>query len=163
MRLRRASLGLLLLTFLGGCAMQASRAQELELTRLGAGDVPFALTSGLVENVEFVLRDPATWEDVWNRINLRRRPIPAAPSVDFSTHMVIVVALGQQRSGGYRVSIESARVESGTLVITSKREEPGTGCIVTSGLTQPLDIALLPRRDEPVVFRSELVQTPPCR
>jgi PrcB C-terminal len=152
----------ILIALASGCATQASRAQELAMNRLDVGATPFALTSGLVESGEFVVRDPATWEDVWNRINMRRRPIPPTPNVDFTERMILVVALGQQRSGGYRVTVESTRLEDRTIVVTSKREEPGAGCIVTSSLTQPLDIVIVPRHDEPVVFHSELVQTP-CR
>lgn len=145
-----------------GCSAQAVRPEELALTRLGAVEALFAQQSGLVEGADYVVRDRATWEDIWTRINRRRRPIPPVPPVDFTTQIALVVALGQQRSGGYGITIERAEREDGYIVVHVTDRSPASDCIVTTALTAPVDIALVPGRDLPVRFEHEAA-TEACR
>ena len=80
-------------------------------------------------------------------------PEPALPDVDFAREMVVVAALGERRSGGYAIVLDSATGRGGTLVVHLRTRSPDARCAVTGALTQPVDAARLPRHDGPVEFR----------
>lgn len=119
-------------------------------------DTPvFTQNGGLDEAGQFVLRSAADWAASWQRIHARSRPVPPVPDVDFDHDMIVVAALGRQRSGGYAVRIDRAYREGDVTVIVVKEESPGAGCVVTSALTRPVDIAKLPLQPDPVRFQVE--------
>ncbi len=115
----------------------------------------FSQQSGIDEPENFVLRDPEGWATAWQRIQIRSRPAPAMPVVDFEREMIVVAALGRQRSGGYTIRVDRAYREGPKTVIIVQAESPGEGCIVTNALTSPVDIARLPLSAEPVEIRVE--------
>ena len=102
-----------------------------------------------------MLRDADAWAAIWQRIYGRSRPVPSVPSVDFEREMVVVVALGRQRSSGYKIRVDRAFREGPTTIIVVHTESPDEGCIVTNALTSPVDIAKMPLLPDPVEFRIE--------
>lgn len=127
-------------------------AADLPVQRLRSDQPAFSVSSGFDEAAQFVVRDPARWTEAWKRIHARSRPVPPLPEVDFAREMIVVVALGSTRSGGYGVRIERAYRSGPATVIVVRVEEPGPGCIATSAITRPVDVARLPASDEPVLF-----------
>lgn len=118
-------------------------------------ETPLPLQHGaLVEAGRFVLRDQGAWEALWGQVQGARQPLPPAPDVDFHEYLVVVAAMGRQRSGGYAIRVEQAQVQAGKLVVTVREESPGPGCMVTMSLTAPIDVVLLPATAEEVEFRS---------
>ncbi len=115
----------------------------------------FSQQSGIDEPENIVLRDEEGWAKAWQRIQSRSRPVPPAPPVDFEREMIVVAALGRQRSGGYTIRIDRAYREGPATVVIVYAESPGEGCIVTNALTSPVDIARLPLSAEPVEIRVE--------
>ena len=101
----------------------------------------FRYNSGFEERERLVVRDPATWATVWDRLIGSQRPKPALPEVDFNRHMVLVASSGTKPSGGFTLAIE--RYEGGTahVLFTS----PGRSCGTTAALTNPADAVLVPR------------------
>src|SRR3954468_10758608 len=71
---------------------------ELTLTRLSSSARPFGFFSGLREPVRTVVRTNDAWIELWATIHQPTNPVPPAPAIDFDTEMVIVVAMGEQRS-----------------------------------------------------------------
>jgi hypothetical protein len=59
--------------------------------------------------------------------------------------MVIVVALGRKTSGGFGVAITSVELDGDSLVVHVEQHAPGAGCVVTTGLTAPVDIGVVAR------------------
>ena len=106
-----------------------------------------------------MIRDAAQWEAVWAQTFNGVTPVPPRPAIDFSHEMVVVVALGLRSSGGYGILIDGAS-EIGTdeVAVAVRSISPAPRCIVTGALTQPVDIARMPRHDGPVRFveRSEV-------
>jgi hypothetical protein len=147
---RRCSFAMLLLLGAG----TAISAAELEIRRLRSDSiVPYSVNSGFTERAEFVVRDAAAWESLWNRVQGRRRPAPPLPAVDFTMSMVVVVALGRKSTGGFSISIVRALRQGDATVVEVLEESPGSECPATAGFTEPVDLALLPRGDGPVTFR----------
>lgn len=130
---------------------------DLPLTRLRPDSPSYASISGIDEPERLVLRDPASWTEAWRRIHRRARPVPPVPDLDFEREMVVVAALGRQRSAGYSIRIERAWQAAEATVVLVREESPGPGCIVSSVLTSPIDIAVLPFREGAVEFNVESV------
>jgi hypothetical protein len=144
-----------------GCSTLAADSAELPVTRLRP-DAPFYLeNSGVVEARTWVIYSREEWMQAWATINGRLRPASAVPSVDFAATVVVVAALGQQRSGGFVVQITGASMVSGQIVVQVQTRSPAKGCIVSSALTAPVDIALMPRSLSQLTFKVSAA-TSPC-
>ena len=109
----------------------------------------FANNSGLVEPLQVVIRDRDAWLELWKRIDKTAKP----PEVDFSRDMLIVVAMGQQSSGGFGIIVDDVRERNDRLEVIVKSISPGKNCGVLSALTQPVDIVRLLRSKQTVIFR----------
>ncbi|MCC7199297.1 MAG: protease complex subunit PrcB family protein [Gammaproteobacteria bacterium] len=161
--LRRGVLGLAALSVVFGCAAPRSETPlELSLNRLRPDSATYTLASGFETAGQFVARDRATWQVLWQQVNAPHLPAPALPVIDFDREMVLVVAMGRQASGGHSLRFERVARDGEGIVVTIRREQPGSGCIVPSALTFPVDIATVPRSSGPVAFKFESA-TRDCR
>lgn len=104
----------------------------------GGGDMPATR----------VLRTAEEWAAFWRQVE-RSTPQP----LDVSRQMAVIVALGERRTGGFSVEIESAHATDGNLVVTYREKAPDPSMMVTQALTTPWAAALVSRSDLPVVFR----------
>jgi hypothetical protein len=152
---------------LGGCSSpQGSTSPpgtSIPITRFRAEPYSFAFNSGVEQPERLVVRDSAAWNTLWIRIHARQSPIPPLPTVDFTREMVVFASLGTRSSGGYSILLDSAsEAGSGAIDVVVRSVSPGPRCGVTAALTEPVDIAKLPRRDTPVQFveRSETTNCP---
>lgn len=121
----------------------AAPTQSLSVTTLAnfsAADEVFA-----TETLQLV-RDHATWQSLWAKMNSNHIPTPALPAVDFSVDMVVVAAAGGKPSGGFSVSVDSASERAGTVTVDVTMTSPGPSCIRTGILTSPVEVAKLPMR-----------------
>ncbi|MFO1504127.1 MAG: protease complex subunit PrcB family protein [Steroidobacteraceae bacterium] len=144
----RFTVWLLAPTILCGCVLAA--AGPLQLRR------PVAAlqlqNTGYESPAQLVIVDAATWRSAWARLAYSQRPMPPAPEVDFAKDIVVIVAMGRQRSGGYSVKILSAdRTDKGVSVL-AVLHEPGRGCINTQAITAPADMVVLPATAGPISF-----------
>jgi hypothetical protein len=130
--------------------------QSVPVTRLAAGAESFTYYSELTESTRLVIRDASAWAEMWARLSTVR-PVPPLPTVDFNREMVVVTALGARPSGGHSIVVEGASREGGTVYVTVRSETPGSGCLLSQALTSPVDVARMPRTDDPVQFRERTV------
>lgn len=72
--------------------------------------------------------------------------------IDWSKQMLIVVAAGARRTGGYRVEISALRVQDGTLTVTWRLHEPAPGATVSQAVSHPARMALVERFNGRVRF-----------
>jgi hypothetical protein len=110
--------------------------------RDSVGTVVHAYNSGLGDAELFVIGDTTTWANVWARLNLGVQPPPALPAVDFRTERIVLAALGERRTGGYDIHIDSIvgfRLGSVAYVTSTA---PGLTCVTTTALTQPVHLVL---------------------
>lgn len=109
--------------------------------------------SGFRDSTRLVVRDRTAWTRVWSAINGAVEPMPPVPAVDFGEEMVIVAALGQRRSGGYAIQIDSvARHELGAVIYVTK-SAPGRNCLTTQAITSPVHAVRVPRIEGRVAWR----------
>lgn|GEM_PF-1887592 len=100
----------------------------------------FRFNSGLDEPRFEVVRDPATWETLWQQVTARQGSGPMLPLVDFKQEMILVAAMGRRRSGGYSIQIVSVLPKGPDLVATVVRTSPGPRCGTTQAITNPSDM-----------------------
>lgn len=85
----------------------------------------------------FVARTADQWARLWQRMTSHLGQTPPQPTVDWSTEMVVVLALGTRATGGYTVEIEEIRAGRDTLDVHGREDVPGRTCAVTDALTYP--------------------------
>jgi hypothetical protein len=160
---RGSTIALAMVLGVGACSDGVSPPGEpgasIPVVRLRSDPYPFAFYSGLDKPDRIVVREPVTWQIVWNKVWFGDSEVQPIPTVDFSSEMIVVAALGARSSGGYGILIDRANeLANGGISVTIRSTSP-LNCIVTEGFTQPVDIARLPIREK-VEFteRSEVHQ-----
>lgn len=119
--------------------------EALDFQRLSTTASSFANNTTLSQRERLVIRDNAAWIAFWTRMNANHQPEPFRPAVDFSKEMIVAVAMGERESGGYQITMPSARVEAGSLIVDVLSRSPGPTCVVTAAITQPVDLARVQR------------------
>jgi hypothetical protein len=123
-----------------------AQPQPAEPYRGYTGGTPLAIRrigqwshTGIQEPRRQVIQDAAAWTQFWSELGMGDRP-----EVDFTHEVVIAVASGQQRSGGFSIAVERVTQQEGDLAIRVVETSPGRNCVTTSELTQPVDVVTIP-------------------
>lgn len=154
-----SSLTLLILAALAGCDGQSTALTEqpdlqipddaVSITVEPVFSMPY---SGVRDARRLVIRDAATWNAFWDEVTAIVAPRPDAPAVDFEQEMVIAVAMGERRTGGYMISIPEVYEAQGSVYAVVEEVAPAGACVVTHTLSAPVAAVRLPRRDADVSF-----------
>jgi hypothetical protein len=99
-----------------------------------------ATTSGFKSSRRAVISDAATLASVWRESSSTRQ----APTVDFSKHSLVLLAAGEQMSGGYDAVIDSVCQSPGNVAIYARLTSPPPGAMVSQMITQPADLVRIP-------------------
>ncbi len=82
------------------------------------------------------LQTAGQFEQYWSK--LTGQPVSRAPrEIDFTKEKVIVLHLGKQASGGFRVYVETMDVFAGQLRISAVIQTPGRNEVVSQAITYP--------------------------
>ena len=127
-------------------------AGRVALTRLRAEPYSLAYSSGFDEAAQLVLRDTTAWAQAWARIYARHGEAPPRPAFDAAAEQLVLVAIGTRATGGFGILLDSALVARDTLFVHATSSRPGQRCGTTAALTQPVDVARVPRLEAPVRF-----------
>jgi hypothetical protein len=126
---------MLLLTACGG------GGQPIAVTHLTSLDASSAVFAGETTQV---IRDQASWQNLWSQMTQQHSQPPALPAVDFTKNVVLVAAAGTRPTGGFSVAITGATVStSGVVTVDVLMTSPGS-CVVTQAVTSPVDTATIP-------------------
>lgn len=104
-----------------------------------------------------VIRDAATWAEVWAIHTNRFIPSPAPPVVDFSKNMVVGVFIGTRPSGCYATDIVNVDRSGGRLNILRSDTVPGPASVCTTAVTTPVEFIMLERSDAPLEFGADSI------
>ena len=145
-----AGLAALALVLLAACAAAGPNpgggsAQDFETLLADAH-------SGLAEPRREVVRDEASWARLWAEIHAGEDPEPPLPAVDFTDQMLIVVASGTRRSGGFSIRVTSLERRGDRLDVEVLETCPAAGARVSMALVQPVEVIRLSRSQEPTRF-----------
>jgi hypothetical protein len=135
-----------------GCDTMTGVGVPIPIARFRADAHSFASFSGMNAPARLVIRDADSWQAAWTQINGGSSAAPL-PSINFSREMVILAAMGTQGSSGPDILITGAsQADAGGAVIAIRLTSVGVGCASLTILTQPVDLARMPRRDGEVTF-----------
>lgn len=136
----------------------ASAVVPVRVSRLRAEPYSFTSTSSLRAPQRTVISDMTAWRTAWSRLWAGAASEPPLPAVDFAREVIVLAALGERPTGGYQIVVDSATTASeGGVVVHVRTVSPGARCGVYHALTQPVDLARLPRVQGPVTFRDHAV------
>ena len=89
----------------------------------------------------------AAWQQQYAQVMSLRMTPPPPPAVDFAEEGVLLIAMGQQSSGGYGLGLTgaTATVENGVLTVPVAWREPLPGYAQTQVMTYPCLLVKLPK------------------
>ena len=125
---------------------------RIAVTRLRTDPQSFMYFSQVRQPARLIVHDAAAWRGAWATLWPNGAPIPAPPEIDFTREMVVMAALGERPSSGYTILVDSATLSNKSLTIWIGTIRPGPHCGTATVLTQPVDVARLPRIDATVRF-----------
>lgn len=105
----------------------------------------------LRETLNLVIRDEDALQALWGTTE----PVTGEtefPSVDFSTEMVIVAAMGERGSSGYIISIDKVVEDEDGIQVYITETSPADDCINLTVMTAPHHIVKIPQSDKEVTF-----------
>ncbi len=155
---------LVVLTIAGGCKGQATRGNNAEAGPRLSVFVPTQNAtlakeqfSGIIALERLVIRDATEWPAMWSRIHAAQNPVPDVVQPDFTTEMAVVAAMGEKASGGFDIGIDSVtQHERGSIVYVTEHS-PGSGCMTTGALSQPVHAVRAPKTDGTIWWRERSV------
>jgi hypothetical protein len=109
--------------------------------------------SGLDKTVSEVVHDEGRWRELWGQIHRGISPRPPPLPVDFSRHMLVAVASGTRRSGGFGIAVRSVAIHENELEVEVLETCPASGAMVSLGLTQPVAVVRLKKLPQTPLFR----------
>ena len=107
-------------------AMQAPAPRTIE-----KGD-----QSNVDSAMQALVRTDAEWTALYRKHNFDRQP----PKVEFAREMVIAVFMGSRPTAGYTISIISALVVKGTMIVRYTESMPKPGSMTAQIITSPYHI-----------------------
>jgi hypothetical protein len=154
MAIRELMAGLLLMVMTAACTGGTAAVEERQM--MGDDIVELARGNHSGEPAErmMVIRDATELARIWSATGERGDP----PAVDFEQFMVVAAFMGERRTGGYRVRVDSVSQSGDRMTVSVKMEAPGPGCMTTQALTQPYQIVKLPRLEGEVAFDIQQVE-----
>lgn len=125
-------------------------------------------SGGIADSVRMVVKDAQEFDRVWRQATSRQASPPAAPAIDFTNEMVLVVGAGRMTPED-RVAVDSVGVAqtmnaAGSMVETlSVTVQTTLACQRFEIEAYPLEIVRLRRFDGPIRFVERSQQAQNCR
>ncbi|MFT5734508.1 MAG: hypothetical protein ACJAZN_003123 [Planctomycetota bacterium] len=139
--------------FLAACRSTNGGGEIVPQDRLSFEELGGGVTSGITTAGLHVLRDQASFEDLW-RLHVRLQlPTPPTPEVDFEDSMVVAAFAGQKTTGGYTVQIDEVvsvpetAEQPGQVIVRTSETVPAEDAMVTQMLTSPFHMVLVQKAD----------------
>jgi len=101
-------------------------------------------SSGMTTRQRLVVRDHSTWVTVWPQIDGRIPPAPV-PTIDFSSSVAIVAAMGTEPTTSYEITVDDVRTLHEDAWISVTEESPSPECTVGDVITAPVAVVVVPR------------------
>jgi hypothetical protein len=104
--------------------------------------------SNIDEARQVVVRTDAEWTKLWQQ----HSPDRQRPTVDFAKDMIVGVFMGSRPSAGYNISIVSALVKDGNVIVQYRESTPRPGTMAAQVLTFPYHLVAIPKAAGEVQF-----------
>jgi hypothetical protein len=132
---------LLVISWLTACPSEsASRAPSTSVLAAWSGT-----DGGEKSHAVRTLMTNDAWDSFWRNVG-REKP----RALNTANEMAIAIFMGERRTGGFGVTIDTVRAQSGKLLVRYQETAPSPDMMVTQALTAPWAVAIVPRSDLPV-------------
>lgn len=108
--------------------LEQTQPVEIRSQMTGSGDGPEEMTVRLIKNQK----------------QLKQLDFQPAKDVNLQQNDLVLVALGEQNTGGYWVRIDGIQRVGRTLYVEATINKPGEGQATTQALTYPYTVAVIP-------------------
>ena len=105
-----------------------------------------------------VITDSVAFQELWRKATKGRDPSDPAAHVDFSTEMVIAVAMGFAGTTGHAIEVAAVTSDGMRLTVEVVLTAPGSNCIQGTQVTYPVDVVAVPRTSGIVTFVDRLAR-----
>jgi hypothetical protein len=95
----------------------------------------------------WAVRTDYEWRWWWKLLHANQHPLPAVPPLEWTTEMVLVLALGFRRTSGYAVVIDRLVAGDDVLEVHARERRPGPTCVVGEAHTFPCQVVATAARD----------------
>lgn len=109
---------------------------------------------GFNEKINKVITSQIELDKVWEAAFVNYAIKEKTPVVDFKTHTVVLVALGEQNSGGSEIKIDQITESKEGLNISILNTKAGKGCVTTDVITYPYQIVQIEKTGKKISFTS---------
>ena len=99
-----------------------------------------------------VITSNEEFRKVWDRALLNMMDKDPLPEIDFENKMIILVAMGQQTSGGHKIEVVGVQNATDGVGITILEFKPGKKCITTDALAFPFQLIEIAKSEKQVTF-----------
>lgn len=115
------------------------------------------LYGGMTVRERLVIRSASEWPAIWSRIHGSLTPPPDVVQPDFGTEVAVVAAMGEKSTGGFEIVIDSVTRHSRGSIVYITEQGPGSNCMTTQALTQPVHAVRAPRTDGSIWWRERSI------
>lgn len=148
---------ILIISIITGCARPTS-AEAVPDSKLPFTIIEQGNHSGFTLAKQLIITDAPMWESLYAIHKPAERSRP--PVINFMTHTVIAIFIGEQYTGGYAVTISSLEQQPNKLLVHFVITAPKPGQTTTMALTQPFTMITTARVPSPIVFVQHTALTP---
>jgi hypothetical protein len=133
------------------CSAPTAPGSVLPITRLRPEQTALVLVSGYAQPTTLVIRNSQDFATAWALLYQGVSPVPSMPTVDFSTQLVVGVAVGMRPNADTDVVITGANEANGSITFDATVTTAGASCSVLTIVTSPVDLAIVPATSTSVV------------
>jgi len=135
-----------------GAQSQSAESPQKPRATKGFRTLAKGIFSAFREPKRELIKDKSEFEKAWAQCSARDESRTKIPDVDFETEMVLLVAMGQQRTGGYAIEITAVTPTQDRVRVALKTKEPAPGGITIQALTAPFHMVAVPRSELKLEF-----------
>ncbi len=158
-----------LLVALGGCDGVGSDADDppeyttnvttetLKVDGVNLDQINKGQYGNLVEGTRAVLQTQEDYEALWADLHADRSTVPAPPSVDFESEVVVAIVLGERPTAGYSVEIEGVEASEDGEEARIQFTEVVPSCAAAQVLTAPYVLAKMDRQGAAAAIGNDAV------
>ncbi len=133
---------------------KAEGLPELTFSVLSEGD-----NGGFETDTLFLYLTKKQFEEGWKKLHSNYVDHPPLPEVDFSSTMVVVLAMGERNKGGYHLEATKLLEKPNQLALYVNYISPAENCILAEVMTYPYLVISIPKRDKLVaVSKNQLIR-----
>ena len=127
-----------------------SNSQVIDFRELNTGT-----NSGFSEKTNEAIYNQIEYNNAWERAFSKYFQKPKPQKIDFENKQLILVAMGERNSGGYKIRVKSVEESETNIIVIIEETKPGNSCLTTSVMTYPYQIIEIKKIPKKLIFQTE--------